>query len=53
MTNASEDHPVPGIHPDVRRGGFMGFLIDLVKLIQDGIIVTIARVKRVSFDVGF
>ena len=38
---------------DVRWIGFMGFLIDLVKLLQDGFAVAVARVKGVYFDVGF
>ena len=39
--------------PDVRWVGFMGFLIDLVKLIQDGFAVAVAGVEGVRFDVGF
>ena len=39
--------------PDVRQVGFMGFLIDLVQLIQDGLAVTFAWVKGMCFDIDF
>ena len=39
--------------PDVRWVGFMGFLINLVKLIQDGFAVAVTGVKGVCFDIGF
>jgi len=39
--------------PDVRWVGFVGFLIDLLKLIQDGFAVAVAGVKGMRFDIGF
>ena len=38
---------------DVWWIGFMGFLIDLVELVQDGFAVAVAGIKGVCFDVGF
>ena len=43
----------PEAIPDVRWVGFMGFLIDLVQLIQDGFAVAVVGIKGVCFDVGF
>ena len=40
----------PEAIPDVRRVGFMGFLISVVELFQDCFIVTVARVKGMLTD---
>ena len=39
--------------PDVRWVGFMGFLIDLVQLIQDGFMVAVAGIEGMVVDIGF
>ena len=36
-----------------RRVIFVGFLIDLVQLVQDGFAVAVAGIKGVCFDVSF
>jgi len=43
----------PEAVPDVRWVRFMGFLIDLVQLVQDGFAVAVPRIKGVCFDAGF
>ena len=39
--------------PDIRWVGFIGFLIGLVQLVQDGFAVAVAGIKGLRFDVGF
>ena len=37
----------------IRWVGFMGFLISVVELVQDGFAVAVAGVKGVCFDIDF
>ena len=39
--------------PDIWRVGFMGFLIGLEQLIQNGFAVAVAGVKGMSFDIEY
>lgn len=39
--------------PDVRWIGFVGFLIGLVELIQDGFAITVAGIEGMGLYVGF
>ena len=38
---------------DLRRVGFVGFCVSLVQLIQDGLAIAAAGIKRVGLYVGF